>query len=115
MKVKTTIETVEKVRVLLTEFDPDTKRFLDEEVQTRDKITILALAWMIRGGYNDFEEAYYDAERKVPAMGLTKLLMDDKALRYNLQDVVQFASRDGWEKFEILWVDHKEDDDDEAE
>jgi hypothetical protein len=37
MKVKTTIETVEKVRMLLTEFDADTKRFLDEEVQTRDK------------------------------------------------------------------------------
>ncbi|HTR40145.1 MAG TPA: hypothetical protein VMH87_00835, partial [Pseudomonadales bacterium] len=106
---KTTIETVEKVRMLLMEFDADTERFLNEEVQTRDKITILALAWMIRGGYEDFEEAYYDAERKVPAIGLTELLMEDKELPYNLQDVVQYAKRDGWERFETMWADHKDD------
>ena len=111
VKVKTTIETVEKVRILLTEFDADTERFLNEEVQTRDKITILALAWMIRDGYDDFEEAYYDAERKVSALDLTKFLMDDKDLPYNLQDVVQYAKRDGWEKFEIMWIDHIEDED----
>lgn len=111
MKIKTNIETVEKVWTLLTSFDADTERFLNEEVQTRDKITILALAWMIRGGYEDFEESYYDAERKVPATGLTKLLMEDKDLRYNLQDVIQYAKRDGWEKFETMWVEHLEDED----
>jgi hypothetical protein len=112
MKVKTTIETVEKVWNLLKDFDAGTEQFLDE-LPTRDKITILALAMMVRSDYEDFEEAYYAAERKVRAKDLTKHLIDDNELQYKLQDVVQIAKRDGWEMFEAMWVEHTSDGDDD--
>jgi len=64
MKIKTSKTTLRKLIPLLVTPDASTKQFLDE-LPTPEKYAILAIA-MIFQGYQDYEEAYDEATRKVP-------------------------------------------------
>lgn len=57
MKVKTTQETVQTLIHLLETYDASTEQFLDD-LPTPEKYNILAMAWVIGRGYDDFEIAY---------------------------------------------------------
>ena len=48
MRITTTTETIEKVKTLLQTYDADTQNFLDD-LPTREKYAILALAMMMNG------------------------------------------------------------------
>ena len=61
---------------------------------------------MINQGYDDYEEAYALATRKVSAQELTKHLMEFQCLWCHLQDVVQIIDRRGREFFEVMCVAH---------
>lgn len=104
MTIPTTKETVEQAQSLLATYDAGTERFLDD-LPTREKYAILALSWMISQGYEDFQEAYDDATRKVSAQELTKFLMTDKFLQWHLQDVL----RHDLSRFEVPEVSDEED------
>jgi hypothetical protein len=113
MRITTTTETIQKVKTLLHTYDADTEQVLND-MPTREKYAILALAKMIHQGcYEDYEEAYDEATRKVSAQGLTKYLMEYEWLWCHLQDVVQVVDRHGWEPFEVMYT-NDEDEDEEA-
>jgi hypothetical protein len=108
----TTIETIQKVKTLLETYDADTERFLDE-LPTREKYAILALAMMICEEHDDFEAAYYEASSRISAQGLTKYLMEFPWLWCHLQDVVQIIERRGWDGFEMLCMKDSGDEDED--
>jgi len=103
MRITTNTDTIEKVKMLLQTYDANTESFLND-LPTREKYAILALAMMINQGYEDYEEAYDEATRKVSAQKLTKCLMEFPWLWCHLQDVVQIVNRRGWEGFEVMCI-----------
>jgi hypothetical protein len=113
MKVNVSIQTIEKLFELLHKYHATTEQFITE-LSSSDKYEILALIMMVRGNYEDFEEAHDAAKNKIPEQDLTKYFMGRSSdnwqtLQGELQDVIAMEKHYGWEKFEIMWVDHKED------
>jgi hypothetical protein len=104
MKVKTSKEIVEKLIVLLEAYDATTEQFLNN-LPTPEKYAILCMAMTLRG-YDDFEEAYYDATHKVSAQDLTKHLLDYPDLKHHLQDALRFK----WSYFELIWTEEENED-----
>lgn len=102
MKVKVRMETVQKLAAMLQSFDAETESFLDS-IPTPDKYAILAMALAIGEGYDDYEEAHYDAMRRVSAQNLTNYLKDYKFLYCHLQDALKL----GPNHFEVIWSDHE--------
>jgi len=109
MKVKTSQETVEKLIVLLEEFDTSTDDFLNN-LPTPEKYAILAMAWKVQGNYEDFEDAHYEAMQKVSAKDLTQYLLDFRFLECHLKDALKLK----WLYFEVLHTNDDESDDDES-
>lgn len=88
---------------LLDTFDASAEQFLND-LPTPEKYSILGMALVVWGEYEDFEEAVYQSERKVSAQDLTKHLLElhkSKFLSYRLQD----ALRLGWEHVECFQID----------
>lgn len=117
MKVNISIQTIEKFFGLLHKYDATTEQFI-ADLPSRDKYEILALIMMVRGSYEDFEEAHDAAKNKIHEQDLTKYFMGRSSdnwqtLHGELQDVIAIEKRYGWEKFEIMWADHQADEDDE--
>jgi hypothetical protein len=92
---------------MLETYNADTEQFLND-LPTREKYAMLALAIMINQGYDDYEEGYDEATRKVSAQGLTEYLMKFPWLWCHLQNVVQIVERRGWDAFDVVWVSHDE-------
>jgi hypothetical protein len=107
LKVKTSIETVEKLIALLKGYDAFTEQFLND-LPTPEKYTILSMALIVQGHYEDFEVAYEESMHKVSAQDLTKYLRDYPWLWCHLQDALMLK----WSHFEVLWTDDDEEDDD---
>ncbi len=106
MKVKTSIEIVQKLAELLERFDTSTEQFLDE-LPTPEKYAVLAMALIVRGDYDDFEIACDESMHKVSAQDLTKHLMGFPFLKCHLQDALRLK----WSYFEVVWADGEDDDD----
>ena len=106
MKVKTAKDTVEKLIVLLEQFDASTEEFLNN-LPTPEKYSILAMALKVRGDYEDFEDAHYESMQRVSAKDLTRYLLNFKHLDCHLKDAVGLQ----WSYFEALQAN---DDDDES-
>ena len=92
MKVKVSIQTIEKLFELLHKYDATTEQFITE-LSSSDKYEILALILMVRNNYEDFEEAHDAAKNKIPEQDLTKYFMGRSSdnwqtLQGELQDVI---------------------------
>ena len=98
MKVKTSRSTVEKLIQLLERFDASTEDFLDD-LPTPEKYTILAVALIVRGDYEDFEIAFEESMCRFSAQSLTKHLLNFKHLDCHLKDALQLK----WSCFEQVW------------
>jgi hypothetical protein len=117
MKVNISIQTIEEFLGLLREYDATTEKFITE-LPSRDKYEILALIMMVRSDYEDFEEAHEAEKNKIPEQDLTKYFMGRSSdnwqtLQSELQDVIAEQKRYGWERFEIMWGDQNDDEDNE--
>jgi hypothetical protein len=108
MKVKTSQDTVEKLIELLEKFDASTEKFLDD-LPTPEKYAILAMAFVVHSGYDDYEIAYDDAMHKVSAQNLTRHLLEYAFLECHLKDALRLK----WSYFEVLHTDECDDEEDE--
>jgi hypothetical protein len=100
MTIKTKRETVSKLIDLSESWDASTEQFLND-LPTREKYEILAMAWAVRSG-KDFEEMYEIATHEISAQQLTARLLnywedDFPSLPHHLRDAVML----GWKHFEI--------------
>jgi hypothetical protein len=109
MKVKTSQETVKKLIDFLERFEASTEQFLND-LPTAEKYAILAMAMMVRSGYDDYEEAYDDATHKVCVQELTKHLLNFQFLNCHLQDALRLKLS----YFEVVWTEDEDDEEDEA-
>jgi hypothetical protein len=108
MKVKTSKKTVEELIVLLETFDASTEQFLND-LPTSEKYAVLAMAMMLQS-YDDFEEAYDYATRKVSAQDLTKHLLGYPFLYCHLQDALYLK----WQYFEAILTEDADDEENDA-
>jgi hypothetical protein len=119
IKINISIQTIEKFFELLHKYDATTEQFITE-LSPNDKYEILALIMMVRGNYEDFEEAHDAAKNKIPEQDLTKYFMGRSSdnwqtLQGELQDVIAIEKRDGWEYFELMRGDDTDEDEDDEE
>jgi hypothetical protein len=117
MNVNISIETIEELLRILHKYDAGTERFITD-LSTSDKYDILALIMMVRGNFEDFEEAQNTAKEKIPEHELNKYFMGRSSdnwqtLHGELQDIIAIQKRDGWEWFEFVRLNGNADEDEE--
>jgi hypothetical protein len=108
MKVKTSQDTVKTLIELRERLAASENDFLND-LPTPEKYAILAMAWKVRGDYEDYEDAYYEATHKVSAKDLTTYLLNFRFLECHLQDALKLK----WPWFECLQAEDDEDDEDD--